>query len=248
MPDFFQPGNDGVLPDDFAVWRRGVTYTVRPEMSSPLTRGQEYRMNATVRRKIKKNEEFMAYGDLYQRCGAILRARSVELKSSDEGEPLHTWVEWHAWWSGRVSEKYPGAGDHKVACASVTIGLAFPKTGDSKPQGQTMPEPGQLMKPGGAMGEPLSLQNIPVHRYNEGYIDFDFNDQSTASIDSTLSYGEYVSSAGRIDFEPFVKRAENLAEFHSRLIDQGISVEIVRREWFCIEESKLVVVMVYFRA
>jgi len=98
-------------------------------------------MNATVRRKIKKNEEFMAYGDLYQRCGAILRARSVELKSSDEGEPLHTWVEWHAWWSGRVSEKYPGAGDHKVACASVTIGLAFPKTGDSKPQGQTMPEP-----------------------------------------------------------------------------------------------------------
>ena len=55
------------------------------------------------------------------------------------------------------------------------------------------------MKPGGAMGEPLSLQNIPVHRYNEGYIDFDFNDQSTASIDSTpVSYTHLTLPTKRI--------------------------------------------------
>jgi hypothetical protein len=92
MPDFLQAGNDGTLPDGFTVWRRGVTYTVRPEILTPLHRGQEYQINATVRRKIANGEEFTAYGDLYQRCTGILRARSAKLTSCDEGEPLHTWV------------------------------------------------------------------------------------------------------------------------------------------------------------
>ena len=49
MPDFSQPGDDGEILDGFAVWRRGVTCTVRREMLFPLPRGQEYRVNATVR-------------------------------------------------------------------------------------------------------------------------------------------------------------------------------------------------------
>jgi hypothetical protein len=240
MPDFSQPGDDGTLPDGFAVWRRGVTYTVRPEMLSPLLCGQEYRINATVRRKIPKDEEFRAYGDLYQRCVGILRARSAKLRSSDEGEPLHTWVQWHAWWCGTVSDKYPGAGDHKVACSSVTNGLAYPKKGDPKHPGQNPPEPTQLVKPGGAMAELLSSQNVPAPRFDEAYMDFDFNDLSSASTDTTLSYGEYINSTRRINFKPFVQRAQSLANV-SRCL------KIVRREWFCIAESKLVVVMVYFR-
>ena len=247
MPDFLQPGNDGTLPDGFTVWRRGVTYTVRPEILTPLHRGQEYRINATVRRKIAKDEEFMAYGDLYQRCTRILRARSAKLTSCDEGEPLHTWVQWHAWWCGAVSDKYPAAGDHKVACTSITIGLAYPKMGEPRPQGQNPPEPAQLVKPGGAMADPLASESVLPQRPDEAYIVFDFNDPSSASADITLSYGEYVPPTQEINFEPFVRRAESLAEFYGRLFFQEASIEIVRREWFCITDSNVVVVMVYFR-
>ena len=99
----------------------------------------------------------------------------------------------------------------------------------------------------------LSSQNVPVQRFDEAYIDFDFNDPSGASADITLSYGEYILPTQGLDFEPFVKRAVNLANFHCRSSEgqphlTKASLEIVRREWFCITDSNLVVVMVYFRA
>src|SRR5258707_12550694 len=134
MPDFSQPGDDGAILDGFAVWRRGVTYTVRREMLSPLLCGQEYRINATVRRRIAKGATFTAYGDLYQRSTAILGARIAELTSSGDGESLHTWVLWHAWWRGAIADKYPTAGAYDVPRASVTIGLVYPKTGAPKPE------------------------------------------------------------------------------------------------------------------
>jgi hypothetical protein len=246
MPDFLQPGNDGTLPNGFTVWRRGVTYTVRPEILTPLHRGQEFQINATVRRKIAKDEEFTAYGDLYHRCTGILRARSAKLTSRDAGEPLHTWVRWQAWWCGAVSDKYLAAGDHKVACASVTIGLAYPKMGEPSPQGQNTPEPAQLLKPGGAMADPPAAESVLPQRPDEAYIVFDFDDPSSASADITLSYGEYVPQTQEINFQPFVRRADSLAEFYGRLFFQEAHIEIVRREWFCID-SNFVVVMVYFR-
>jgi hypothetical protein len=253
MPDFSQPGDDGAILDDFAVWRRGITYTVRGEMLSPLPCGQEYRINATVRRRIAKGEAFTAYGDLYQRSTAILNARIAQLTSSVAGEPLHTRVLWHAWWSGSVADKYPAAGDYSVACASVTIELVYPNDGSPRRKGNDAPEPSELMAPGGALTALLSSQNVPVQRFDEAYIDFDFNDPSAASADITLSYGEYMSPIQGLNFEPFVQRAENLAKFHCRLSNgrrhpTKPALEIVRREWFCITDSNLVVVMVYFRA
>ena len=247
MADLSEPGNDGALPEGFAVWRRGVTYTVRPDMLSPLVRGREYRVNATVRRKIARDREFAAYADLYRRCAEILRARSALLASSDEGGPLHTWVHWHAWWSGAISDKYPAASDARVACASVTLGLAYPNQGEPEPEGQNTPEPAELTQPGGVITELQSPRNMPTPHFDEAYIDFDFNDPAVASADTTVSYGEYVPSTRTIDFEPFVQRAESLARFHGRLLSQEGSIEILRREWFCIEDSKLVVVLICFR-
>lgn len=108
-------------------------------------------------------------------------------------------------------------------------------------------EAAQVGKRSGAIAELLSSQNLPSPRFAEAYGEFDFNDLSTASTDTTLSYGEYVPSAQRINFEPLVQRAESLAKFHGRLLSQEGSVEILRREWFCVAESNLVVVMIYFR-
>ena len=247
MPDYLQNGNDGALPEGFAVWRRGVTYTVRPEIRSPLLSGREYLINATVRRKIVDGERFTAYGDLYRRCVAILRARSAEVRGSDESECLHAWVQWHAWWRGAIFDKYPGAGNHTVACSSITIGLAYLKKGDPKPQGQNTPEPAQLVRPGGIAAESLFSRNAPRQRFDEVYIDFDFNGHAAASPDTTFSYGEYVPSTYGINFEPFVQRAEGLAKFHSRSLSQEGSAEILRREWFHIAASNFIVVMLYFR-
>jgi hypothetical protein len=246
-PDFLQQGHDGALPDGFPVWRRGVTYTVRPEVLTPLRRGQEYRINATVRRKVAKLDEFTAYADLYEICAGILRVRSAALTSSDPGEPLHTWVHWHAWWCGAVSDKYPAAGDSKVACASITLGLVFPKTGEFRTQGQNAPEPAQLLIPGGAMTDPSASESVLLQRPDEAHIVFDFTNPLSAGAEITLSYGEYVAPVQEINFEPFVRRAENLAESYSRLFFQETSIEIVRREWFRITDSNFVVVMVYFR-
>jgi hypothetical protein len=245
-PDFFQAGNDGALPENFPVWRCGVTYTVRSEILAPLHRGQQYWINATVRRKIAEGE-FRAYAGLYDICIGILSARSALLTSSDPGEPLHTWVQWHAWWCGAISDKYPTAGDSKIACASITLGLAFPKTGESRAQGQNAPEPVQLLKPGGAMTDPTAPDCVLAQRPDEAHIVFDFNDPAFSGKEITLSYGEYVPPAQGNNFEPFVRRAERLAEFYRPLLFQEAPFEIIRREWFRITDSNFVVVMIYFR-
>ena len=246
-PDFLQQGHDGALPEGFPVWRRGVTYTGRPEVLAPLRRGQEYRINVTVRRKIAKVGEFIAYADLYDICTGILGARSATLTSSDPGEPLHTWVQWHAWWCGAVSDKYPASGDSKIACASITLGLVFPKTGESRTQGQNAPEPAQLLKPGAAMTDPSPSESVRPQRLDEAHTVFDFNDPLAAGAEITLSYGEYVPPVQEINFEPFVRRAEDLAEFNGSLFCPGSSIEIIRREWFRITDSNFVTVMVYYR-
>jgi hypothetical protein len=240
VPDFLQQGSDGSLPDGFAVWRRGVTYTVRPEILVPLHRGQEFRINATVRWKVEKDREFTGYAELYDICAGILRARGTALTSSDEGEPLHTWTQWHAWWCGSIADKYPAAGDANVACASITIGLAYPNSGQPGPEGLKALDPADLLKPNPA-------ESIPPQRADEMHIVFDFNNPSTAGSEITLSYGEYVSPDQEINFEPFVQRAERLAEFYGRRFFQEASTEIVKREWFRITDSNFVVVMVYFR-
>ena len=72
-----------IVEAGFADWQQGVTYTVRPEILSPLVRGREYRITAGVRRKIASGEEFTAYADLYWRASAIAKARSGPPRPTD---------------------------------------------------------------------------------------------------------------------------------------------------------------------
>ena len=236
MPDFSQPGSDGALPSGFTDWQWGVTYTVRPEILSPLISSHEYRMIATVRRKIAKGEEFTAYGDLYQRATAIANARISEL-TYPEDEPLYTWIQCHGW------RRIDIGAVNDLLIAFLTVGLVCPKQTDAKPQGENAPAPAELMTPGGATLE--TLQRVNSQRIDEAYIDFDHRDLSCANPDIALfSYGEYVPASQGIDFEPFVKRAESRAIFHYNQV-HGLSV--IRREWFAVTNPDLAVVHVYFR-
>src|SRR5262245_25637104 len=52
QPDFSSPGNDGEsLPEGFNQWRSCVSYTVRPEIYTPLIAGDEYRIFVRAIRK-----------------------------------------------------------------------------------------------------------------------------------------------------------------------------------------------------
>jgi len=97
MSDFAQPGSDGVPPFSISEWRRGTVYTVRPEILSPLVRGQEYRSSAIIRRRVASGDELKNYEDLYRRATTLANARATKVSCSSAGEPLHTWIRVHAW-------------------------------------------------------------------------------------------------------------------------------------------------------
>ena len=63
----------------------------------------------------------------------------------------------------------------------------------------------------------------------------------------TVSYGEYVPTCSGIDYGPFVRRAEDLAEFHFSMLKQSTALPIVRREWFCATNPDIAVVHLYIQ-
>jgi len=86
----------------------------------------------------------------------------------------------------------------------------------------------------------------------EFYNEYDVADPlSTNPEPFSFSYGEHVESCAGIDFAPFVERAESRARFYyDLLVSHSGSAKapftIVRRDWFAVPET-LVVVIVYFR-
>jgi hypothetical protein len=233
MLDFSQSGSDGALPDGFKEWQWGVIYTVRPELLSPLKREREYRIMASTRRRIGKDQEFTAYEELYRRAAWMANARIADLTCANEGEPLHTWIMSHGWLC--FGE------EHRTAAASVALGVLFPKEGEPKPLGLGPPSPVELMSPGGAPGvsDPRRLDEI----YNE----FDVRELPCAHSDIFLfSYGEYVPDHRGMTFDPFVERAEKLAKAHAGIHSGADPLRIVRREWMWATSPDVAVVHIYF--
>ena len=61
MSDFFQPGTDATLLPHVNACRRGLVYTVKPEMPCPLRSSQEYRISVAFKQKVgpaETGEEF----------------------------------------------------------------------------------------------------------------------------------------------------------------------------------------------
>jgi hypothetical protein len=236
IQNFSQPGSDGVLPDGFKEWQWGVIYTVRPELLPPLVRGREYRTAASTRRRVAKtvakDQEFTAYEELYRRAACMANARIADLTCADEGEPVHTWITQHGWGCFGFGES-----QHIAAGASVALGVIFPNEGEPKPLGVSPPDPAELMSPGGLPGvsHPRQLDEI----YNE----FDVRELPCAHSDIFLfSYGEYVPDHRGMTFDPFVERAEKLAQAHAG----GDLLRIVRREWLWATNPDVAVVHMHF--
>jgi hypothetical protein len=81
-------------------------------------------------------------------------------------------------------------------------------------------------------------------RAYEVYSDGDVRDQGALDANIfTMSYGEYVPSSPVTDFQPLVRRAEQLAAFHFS-VEPG-ALCIVRREWFLATAPDIAVVHIY---
>jgi len=228
VADFSQPGSDGALPEGFKEWHWGVIYTVRPELLAPLARGREYRIVASVRRRVAKDEDFSAYEELYQRAAWAARARIADLTCVDEGEPLHTWVISQSW--GCFGE------EHRFAAAGIGLGVVFPNAGGPRPEGLIAPDAAELMSPGPLPGvvEPRQIDEI----YNE----FDVRELPYAHSDIFLfSYGEYVPDHRGMRFDRFVERAEKLAQAHAG----AEPLRILKREWMWATNPDVAVVHIH---
>ena len=221
-----------------------MVYTAKPEIPCPLVIGQEYRITAAFKQKVRTGEEFSGYGEIYQRINVLANARISQLTRPNEGAPLHTWVLWHGWRC---------LGDTRaIATAFMTIGLIRPKEGDEKPKGESAPTAEALMAPGGATLEMLA--KLAPQRSDEFYNEFDFTDPSSPCADPVmLSYGESVPACEPMNFEPFVQRAERLAEFYYDFLrvqtrSRVDPFNVSGREWYCVTNPNLVAVHVHFHS
>ena len=243
MADFLQPDSDGALGPDMNEWRKGLVYTAKPEIPSPLRPGQEYRITVAFKRKTGTTEAFTGYGELYQRVTAIAKARISQLKCANTGEAPYTWLMCHGWRC---------LGDAQdIATAFITIGLVCPEQAGAYPKGENEPSAEALRSPGGATLEVLT--RFAPQRADEFYNEFDFSHPSDESTDPViLSYGESVPTCEGINFQPFVQRAEKLASFYHDLLQTFAAVpgaeqlRIIRRKWYCVTHPNLVTIEVHF--
>jgi hypothetical protein len=228
MIDFTNPGADGALPDGFVEFQCGLIYSVDPRILSPLVRGQRYRIFASARQKVAK-KDVESYGPFYRRAKALLDVRLTELQG-ENGDPVRAWVESHGWFGMDI----PGG---QLVGAVIALGVMCGE-GVTPPAGQRDPTADDLRSPF-VEQLPKSVADQREWSWDEYYNDFDLTDGEGSIL--TLSYGEYISPSGGIDFAPMVRRAEHRARlYHESLAGRadGSVFRIIRREWRCIETGK----------
>jgi hypothetical protein len=236
-PDFSKPGNDGVLPAGFVPWRWSVTYTVHPELISPIKSGREYRITAGALLRVE-NAQDPRYADLYNRATTIANGRAGRLRCAEHDVALYTRIVTHGWFTHANTN---------LARAFVTIGAVFLKPGDTARQGQSAPAAADFVVPGGMTPENYTLPPVEGDkRVCEIYSEADVRDPAAPDTNVfTRSYGEYVPSCSEVDYTAFIERAQELAQFHLSVENPRCDkseLKIVRREWFCATNPDIAVV------
>ena len=194
--NFLEPGADGELSSNYAEWQFGVTYTVRPEIQSPLNRGREYRILTSVRRKVGRERKFTDYTELYEQALKIAALRIADLRCADPGERAHSRVLCHGW------QRMGGNDTSDLMVTFLTTGVKFPVDHDDTPVGLEPPTTEELMIPGGSGLD--HIQNVNTQPIHEIYVEFDHRDPAGSSGSSMFPYGEYLPSCTGVNFEPFV--------------------------------------------
>jgi hypothetical protein len=241
MPNYLQPGSDGITVPNANQWQRGLVFTGKPGIPSTLITGREYRITSVFKRKLCRDQAFTGYRDLYSRVTAVTESRIARVRCGASEQRFHTRILCHGWRTLGESSN--------IGTAFTTIGLTCSK--DPIETGEQPPLPDTLQSPGGASLEQLA--RVASQGADEIFNEFDFRDSSGATVPIILSYGESAPTCEDVDFEPFIRRAEEFAQRYHVLLGafEGKTasepVNILAREWFCINDASLVTVHIYFQ-
>lgn len=243
IPDFSQAGSDGAPDTEPTPWRRGIVYTRRPDQPVSLDADREYQIVVSFKRKRRPGERGDGYSDVYRRVRSIAETRISQLNCTEPGIARRLRIICHGWRS-------LGEGEG-LTTAFVAIGLLYAARGDDAAPAEPEPNEEDLKQPGGT---PLdALSRLVPKRADEIYNEFDFTDGSTASAEPLIvSYGESVSRCEGIDFQPFIRRAEQFADFYQGLVrnlaasPSSEPIQMIRRRWYCVTDPNLVTVELLF--
>jgi hypothetical protein len=234
---FSQAGEHGELPLDFQEWRRGLTYTVRPELLRPIPLKRELRVNVTARYVAPRSAPRPSFGEMYERATTIMHARIGRLRCDDATASARSWILAQAWFVNELGAK-------SVYSASITSCVAFLNETDPGPVGEPRPDAAALLVPGGGTPEAFAARHLNdqgSRHLDEICIDFEDADPVR---DVTVSYGEYVATCEDVDYARIVERAEILARFHYEILrtpdgSAKVPFDILRREWTCLSTNKI---------
>jgi len=246
-PDFSKPGSDGALPEGHNPWQWSVTYTVRPEIHAELNCGEEYIVLARVLRLAPDKNPFGKYSELYECVMAIAKGRVAELRCPS-GCVKDFQIRTQGWFGQRTTD---------FVTAYVSLGVRCLKQGETNNPGMTAPAAKDLDGPGGMTPDNTTEADLQAtlqvaRRPHDVYTDADARDSSAPANILLFSYGEYVESAGSVDFRPIVERAQRLARFHLSLphvspVAIRSKPKIVRREWFVATNPDIAVAHIYLQ-
>lgn len=224
------PGRDGELPPETNIWRKGMVYTTRsPGTPEPLVR-HGYRVTAAIKCGLGAWSSQVGFSKLYRRAKEVASGAIAKKTCADTGETPIGIISGHGWRSF-------GDGD-QIGTAFVIMEVRCSPPSGPGEHGQPEPSEEALLSPGGASLEELT--RLWPQRAEEIYNEFDFTKPFEDGL-ITLSYGEPVSPPCH-DFEPTVRRAEQLAEtYHSLLKSVGevhsVDLKVIHREWFLANED-----------
>ena len=216
------PGS--LVPRDF---QRGLIYTVHPRILAPLVAGEQYRILASTRILLQRDQQLPSYEPLYRRARLLASRRARELSCESASDPPGTWVLSHGWFRMDISV---GA----IAGAAVMLGVCC---GTMVPRGRDEPSSDALTLP--YTPDMVAESGLRDGTWDEFYNDFDMRSpEEHASSDVTVSYGEYVFSRNAIDVDALISRAERRARSYFGLVDPAGDITLISREWTCLDTGK----------
>jgi hypothetical protein len=233
--DFGAPGYDGAVPTRDDEFQRGLIYTVHPRMLAPLKTGMTFRIMVSTRCRVARHETIPSYAPFYQRAKSLLDARLAELACDAESTRPHSWIVSHGWFRMDMDNS-------ALVGAAVTGGVMCPMPGVEPPSGQRVPTEDDLRVP--LMTPFAEMAKHPdawATAWDEFYNEFDFRVSDTGRL-VTVSYGEYATAEGTLDFEPIVKRAEHRARCYWACLARTNPEQpfvIAGREWTRIDTGKV---------
>jgi hypothetical protein len=221
-------------------FQRGLIYTVDPRIIGSLAPREEYRIVASSRFLVTKDEEFTGYESLYRRARQLIDSRKEELVCGAAAAALDTWIASHGWFRMEISQ---GA----LVGAVITLGIeclaaddvpgrGVSGAGRRERRGCDDPTPAALRAPYVAE---LGPRGSGRAWFDEFYNDFDMRNDRSDACDVTISYGEYAPSPDTIDAAELVGRAEARARAYLHAVggDED-QLRLIRRDWNCLATGK----------